>query len=96
MKLLTIALLSLSLNSMAAEKSPAISELKLRGCISLVYSNAADSKLDAKDVLKQVNQGVKSCKDQVKALVKAEKSAKQKKSLLDKIAKMQEKLQKLN
>jgi Zn-dependent oligopeptidase len=91
--LVTISLMVISLNSMAS------SEVQLKNCLQKTLT-ASSLELNRSekpsDVLKSMNQSIKSCKDEVKSLVKAEKKAKQKNSLLDKLAKMQEKLKSLN
>lgn len=93
-KLLTLSLMVISLNSLAAS-----SDEKLKNCLqrTITASSMELNRSDKpNDVLKSMNKGIKACKDEVKLMVKAEKDAKNKKSLLDKLAKLQEKLKSLN
>jgi hypothetical protein len=91
--LVTISLMVISLNSMAS------SEVQLKNCTQKAITTAGleiNRAEKTQDVLKSMNAAIKTCRDSVKSLVQAEKKAKQKKSLLDKLAKMQEKLKSLN
>jgi hypothetical protein len=91
--LITLTLLVASLNSMAS------AELQLKNCTQKAITTAGleiNRAEKTQDVLKSMNSAIKTCRENVKSQLQAEKKAKQKKSLLDKLAKMQEKLKSLN
>jgi len=87
--LVTIALITVSLNSMAN------SEVQLKNCLQKTLT-ASSLELNRSekpsDVLKSMNKSIKQCKDEVKALVKAEKAAAKKNKLMEAIKKLQAKL----
>jgi hypothetical protein len=90
-KIITASLLLLSIVSVqAADVSK--SELKLRGCLSLVYSSASSFKGASKDVTKLVSSGTKQCRDAVRAEAKNERAAKANARIVSQIAKLQAKL----
>ncbi len=90
--LLTLTLASYAVGSQAAVES---SELKLRGCLSLVYSNAANSTSSSKEVIKSVSEGTKACRNEVKALKKSERAQKSQTKINEQIKKLQLKLSNL-
>ena len=87
--IVSIALITVSLNSMAS------SEIQLKNCLQKTLA-ASSLELNRSekpsDVLKSMNKSIKSCKDEVKALVKAEKAAAKKNKLMEAIKKLQAKL----
>jgi hypothetical protein len=86
-----IALLTFSLSSFGNDSS----EIKLNSCTQKALTTAGLSlnhgKL-SKDVLKEMNQSIKLCKDSVKDAVKAEKQVVQKAKIMAQIAKLTAKL----
>ncbi len=87
--LLSIALLSLSLQSFGS------SESTLKSCSQKAITaagHALNGSIETKTVLKAMNESIKDCKDSVAAQVKLERDAKRKAKLADQIKKLQAKL----
>jgi hypothetical protein len=91
----SLTLLSLvvsSLSRAATSSAPSDAELKLRGCLSLVYSSAAAYKGESKEVTKLVAAGTKTCKNEARLALKEERAVKRKAKLETQIKKLQAKL----
>lgn len=91
---ISLMILSISLNSFAEQ--PKDSELKLKSCITTIYSAASKSKLSAKETLKIVSTGVKACRQQISVLKKEEAKQKKLANKAKRIQKLKEQLQKLS
>lgn len=87
--LIVLALIAV-VESHAAEITT--SEIKLRECLSLVYSKGAAFKGLSKDMTKMVSVGVRDCRHLVKGEVKRERDTKKRLKLESQIAKLQSKL----
>lgn len=94
MKSLLIALIVLSSTSTFAADKPQ-SEIKLKSCVSSVYSAAASSKLATKEVIKEVSSGVKECRKVISDLKKQESKAKKLANKAKRIEKLKAQLTKL-
>ncbi len=81
--------------SIASHSIGATSESTFKNCISKVYQSASSSNQLAKDTLKTVATGVKSCRQTVATIKKQEQAAKKAANNTKRIAKLKDQLAKL-